>query len=98
MREFTARGNYLGRRCISIYTNYFDIEGHGGKHICILQAAFGMSLYEWKRTTGAVSTHALRICFRNLLRGLYYLHSEAQIVHTGELPDVCLFFIFTPVL
>jgi hypothetical protein len=74
----------LGDPCISKPLRLFKVEGPWGEHICILHRPQGMNLEDWKADVGTIPTGLLRKCFRRLLLGLHYLHTEARVVHTGE--------------
>jgi serine/threonine-protein kinase SRPK3 len=85
MRTINTTSPHLGRECVTKYHSYFEIHGPGGKHICILESAVGASLNDCKKAFGLATMPVLRACFRNLVLGLYHLHNEHRLIHTGKL-------------
>jgi serine/threonine-protein kinase SRPK3 len=90
----------LGESCISKPLRFFKFKGPRREHVCLLHRPLGMTLEDWKSGIGAVPTSLLRKCFRRLLLGLHFLHTEAKIVHTGVLAPhaPCRLFPFDSVL
>jgi hypothetical protein len=64
----------------------FDISGPHGRHLCLVHAPMHLTLCEFIRRTPArrSSKAFLRMILRDLLSALDFLHTEANIVHTGK--------------
>ena len=65
----------------------FELSGLNGPHQCILQPSMHMDLLEMMKMGGKpLSIPMLKMVILRLLTALDFLHSEADVVHTGTVP------------
>lgn len=64
----------------------FELEGAQGPNVCIVHKPLSLSLRDIREMAdGKVPAEILKPMIYGMLLGLDYLHSEAQVVHTGAL-------------
>jgi serine/threonine-protein kinase SRPK3 len=76
-----------GRSNIRRLFDSFEIEGPRGPHVVLVFQAAQMSLRDMKlvfRPTGGFDEMFVKGAVEELLKALDFLHSEANMVHTGE--------------
>lgn len=78
---------YEGRNHIRRLLDFFDISGPHGKHTCLVHEALGMNLEELRDLVPdrMFAADLIRQSLRDILRGLYFLHEEARVIHTGRI-------------
>lgn len=76
---------HYGRARVRKLLDSFAIAGPHGRHPCLVHEALGMNLEELRDLVpgGVFDSGLIRHCLRDILRGIDFLHKEAQIVHTG---------------
>jgi hypothetical protein len=64
----------------------FEIDDTNGKHVCHVHEALWMNFDELRNLIpGRVfNVELVRETLRNVLRGLYFLHEDVHVVHTGQ--------------
>lgn len=74
-----------GATLIRKFHDAFKIPGLDGEHLCLVHEPLGMSMETFRQLMPAkqLSEELLKAVLRHLLQALDYLHSEAQMVHTG---------------
>ena len=78
-------GEHAGRAFVNTITDYFQLEGEKGNHLCLVQRPLGESLsdYQTRIEGGKIPEDKIRYILRNILSALDYLHTCCSIVHTG---------------
>lgn len=65
----------------------FELRGHAGNHRCLVLQPMHMTLLEMMRLNPRpFDLPLLKMTLKRLLLALDYLHTEANIVHTGTFP------------
>lgn len=84
---------YEGRNHIRRLLDFFEISGPHGKHTCLVHEALGMNLEELRDLVPdrMFAANLIRQSLRDILRGLYFLHEEACVIHTGK-TDILLWY------
>ncbi len=79
--------SHEGFRFVRTMLDNFEVPGPHGPHLCLVYEPMREPLGQFQRRweNGVLPTALLKVYLRFLLRGLDYLHSECQIIHTGEL-------------
>lgn len=65
----------------------FEVPGQEGPHLCLVYEPMREPLWLYQRRwddDGKLPPALFKVYLRFILRGLDYLHSECQIIHTGE--------------
>jgi serine/threonine protein kinase len=73
-----------GRDHIRKLVDSFVISGPHGEHTCLVHEALGMNLEDLQDLIGVFPADLLRQGLREILRGMQFLHQEAEVVHTGR--------------
>lgn len=65
----------------------FEVPGEEGPHLCLVYEPMREPLWIYKRrwVDGKIPLVVLKIYLKLILQGLDYLHSECEVIHTGEL-------------
>ena len=65
----------------------FKIQGLEGEHLCLVHEPLGVSLETFRNVMPTKRLHEglLKAVLRHLLQALDCLHSDAKMIHTGEL-------------
>jgi hypothetical protein len=81
----SIKSRHRARPLVRLAVDSFELPGKNGPHVCIvhepLAGSFSDLLDQWD---GKFDPPFLKIMVFALLGGLHYLHSVAQVVHTGE--------------
>lgn len=65
----------------------FELRGHGGSHRCLVLQPMYMTLLEMMRLNPRpFDLPLLKMRLKRLLLALDYLHTEANVIHTGTSP------------
>jgi serine/threonine protein kinase len=78
--------NHPGRRYIRTILDTFEIPAVDRKHQCLVHKPLWISFYELqhRHPDHRLTTDLLRSLLACLLRGLDYLHSVCNVIHTGR--------------
>lgn len=85
----TIHSSHAGQSCLRPLVEVFQIsspDGHG-LHTCLVHWPLGISLDQLASllTDEVMSSAMVRTTMRNILAALDFLHTEARVIHTGEL-------------
>lgn len=71
----------------------FQLPGKRGPHECLIHDALGLTLADIHEMSegGKVNIYLLKPFIKYLLVSLDFLHTEAQVVHTGKVSRVVPF-------
>ena len=73
-----------GQSLIRELYDTFDLQGSVGKHRCLVLQQMHMTLFEMMRLNPEpLDLPLLKMTVKRLLLALDFLHTEAEIVHTG---------------
>lgn len=76
-----------GQALIRELYDSFELQGHAGKHRCLVLQPMHMTLLEMMRLNPRpFDLPLLKMTLRRLLLALDFLHTEADIIHTGTTP------------
>lgn len=74
-----------GRQAVRFALDEFELPGKIGPHVCLVYPPLGLSLKEVCEIAGGKLTiYLVKSTTNGLLHALDFLHSEAKVVHTGE--------------
>lgn len=78
--------------------NNFTIRGVNGIHTCLVFEALGCSLYKLivKNSFQGLPIRMVKSIIRQILQGLYYLHTKCGIIHTDIKPENILLCLDNP--
>ena len=64
----------------------FEVPGEEGPHLCLVYEPMREPLWIYKRrwVDRKIPLVLLKLYLKFILQGLDYLHSECQVIHTGE--------------
>lgn len=81
----SLRSEHEGRYNVRRLLDNFKINGPGGTHTCLVHEALGMNLEELRELIPGrmFAADLIRQSFRDILRGMHFLHEEANVIHTG---------------
>jgi hypothetical protein len=67
--------------------DYFEVPAEDAPHLCLVYELMREPLWIYKRRWdgGKVPPVLFKVYLKFLLQGLEYLHSECEVIHTGEL-------------
>lgn len=86
-KQFSSRRTtHPGRRYVREIINHFEIDGPGGKHLCLAFEPVRQPLWmltQQLRREGLALSQSLKTLLPSILQCLDYLHSECHIIHTG---------------
>ena len=82
----SLQSQYEGRNHIRRLLDSFEMSGPHGKHTCLVHEALGMNLEELRDLVPdrMFAADLIRQSLRDVLRGLYFLHEEARVIHTSR--------------
>lgn len=82
----TLPSQHQGQAYVRKAYDYFELESPHRKHLCLVQEPLGVSLGDVlnRIQRGPLEAPAVRYIIRRVLKALDYLHTEANIVHTGR--------------
>ena len=87
--ETTHPGSYLIRNVLDA----FEMAGQNGCHQCLVYDPLGLTLSDLRRLCdGRIPGEMLKGIINYLLLALDFLHTEAQVVHTGIFYASCTLF------
>lgn len=80
-----------GFRFVRTFLDSFEAPGQDGPHLCMVYEPMRESLELFVRRweNGKLPVALVKVYLRFFLRGLDYLHSECQIIHTGKIQFCC---------
>ncbi|OJZ81976.1 hypothetical protein ASPFODRAFT_64746 [Aspergillus luchuensis CBS 106.47] len=80
----SAEFKHPGKSLIRKLLDHFIITGRHGQHICLVHEPLGISASELLRSFpgNAVTLEDMKVCIRQLLIALDFLHSVAGVIHT----------------
>lgn len=82
-----VNSSHPGQSLIRELYDSFDIQGPIGKHRCLVLQPMHMTLLEMmKLNTRPFNLPLLKMTVKRLLLALDFLHTEAEIIHTGSHP------------
>ncbi|CAJ1055265.1 SRSF protein kinase 3 [Xyrichtys novacula] len=83
----------LSRRIVKLLDE-FKLVGVNGIHICLVLELLGPDLRSWQICFGnpGLSQPLVKQILTQVLQGLYYLHTQCQIIHTDIKPENILLF------
>ena len=86
LNEMNDKSDHYGRLRIRVPEDHFKLQGPHGCHGVFYQQALGMSPREMQNLspTGVFEHHHAQGALNQALPALEFLHSEANITHTGE--------------
>lgn len=75
-----------GSGLIRTMLDVFEVEGPKGKHQCIVFEPLLTSVLHFQATMNppSLTENLLKALLQQLLLTLDYLHSEAEVIHTGK--------------
>lgn len=81
----SAEFKHPGKSLIRKLLDHFIITGRHGQHICLVHEPLGISASELLKffPGNAVTLEDMKVCIRQLLIALDFLHSVAGVIHTG---------------
>lgn len=80
----TIRTSHPGSQLIRTMLDAFEVAGEDGPHQCLIYEPLGLTLSDLRRLCdGNIPKEMLKGITNYLLLALDFLHSEAQVVHTG---------------
>lgn len=81
----SAEFKHPGKSLIRKLLDHFIITGRHGQHICLVHEPLGISASELLKSFpgNAVTLEDMKVCIRQLLIALDFLHSVAGVIHTG---------------
>lgn len=75
---------HSGQSLVRELYDAFELDGPAGKHQCLVQQPMHMTVLELMRLNPKpFNLPLLKITLRRVLSALDFLHTEAQVVHTG---------------
>lgn len=81
------QSDHAGQTCLRPLIEIFDIHSPDGNrvHNCLVHPPLGISLDQLTQLLpdGVMSSAMIRTTIRNVLAALDFLHTEAQVIHTG---------------
>jgi hypothetical protein len=84
--ESLPRSEHPGSQLVRRMLGTFQLSGVVGPHTCIVHQPLSLSLRGIRELAGGrIPSEILKPLVYGMLLGLDYLHSEAQVVHTGRL-------------
>ncbi|CAN8070370.1 unnamed protein product [Agarophyton chilense] len=92
LQAVRTKDRYRREPVISLL-DHFELSGPNGRHVCLVFDVLGNSLLKLIRRfnyKGAPLSLVRRIS-KDILMGLHFLHSEADIIHTDLKPENVLF-------
>ena len=76
--------SHPGQSLIRELCDSFELQGHAGKHRCLVLQPMHMTILEMMRlNTKPFDLPLLKMTLRRLLLALDFLHTEADTIHTG---------------
>lgn len=85
----TITSSHPGQSVIRQLYNTFELEGPSGQHQCLLQPPMHMTLLQMmKLNPQPFSPPILKMTLKRLLTALDFLHTEAEVIHTGVYRDL----------
>ena len=82
----TVDSKHPGSGLIRKMLDTFELPGVEGTHVCIIHKPLSLSLRDIRGMAGGqIPAEILKPMTYGMLLGLDYLHSEAQVVHTGPI-------------
>lgn len=79
-----TRSSHRGQAFIREVWNTFEISGPHGHHQCLVQPPMHMSVLDMMELNPEpLTAPLLRIVLKHLLTALDFLHTEAEVIHTG---------------
>lgn len=79
--------DHPGQQYVRQVVDHFEVKGPNGQHLCLafepLRQPLGM-LYQQLGPNNPGRIRLLKSLMPSVLKCLDYLHTECQIVHTGE--------------
>ena len=83
------QSTHSGQSLIRELYDSFKLQGHAGKHLCLILQSMHMTILEMMRLNPRpFDLPLLKMTLRRLLLALDFLHTEADIIHTGITPPV----------
>ena len=83
--ESLSTSEHPGSNLVRRMLDSFELKGAQGPHTCIVHQPLSLSLRDIREIAGGqIPGSILKPVVYGMLLGLDYLHSEAQIVHTGQ--------------
>ena len=83
---FSAPTSHPGREYIRGVLDSFEVEGPHGTHLCMAMEPLRQPLWMLGQQSGLTSwvqPRTIKAVLPSILKSLDYLHSEANIIHTG---------------
>lgn len=83
---------HQGEEYIRKALDSFEVNGPGGKHICIAFEPLRQPVWLFGRqlSTGVIPPIIIKALLPSILKGLDFLHSECHLIHTGDVcPSYC---------
>ena len=76
----------------------FAIDNGGQDHVCLVFEPLREPLWLYCRrfVDGVIPSDVLKVILQMILQGLDYLHTECQVIHTGEPDYIAINAIFLP--
>jgi serine/threonine-protein kinase SRPK3 len=81
-----TQSKYSGAAFVRTVQDSFEIAGPVGVHQCLVQEPLLASLYDlqFALTPKSLPEGMLKPALQQIFAGLDYLHSKAQVIHTGK--------------
>ena len=83
----SIQSNHAGRTCLRPLNGVFHVQNPDGRrHTCLVHPPLGISVDQLTSLLpdGVMSSSMIRTTIRKILAALDFLHTEAQVIHTGE--------------
>ena len=79
-------GNGIGSESVVKMVGHFEVKGPRGFHICIALELLGLSVLSCLPEKG-MCLENVKVVMKQVLEGLHFLHTKAQIIHTDIKPE-----------
>ena len=79
-------GNGIGSESVVKMVGHFEVKGPHGVHICIALELLGPSVLSCLPEEG-MCLENVKVVMKQVLEGLHFLHTKAQIIHTDIKPE-----------
>ena len=86
--ESLSPSEHPGSQLVRRMLDSFELKGVQGPHTCIVHQPLSLSMRDIRNMAGGqIPDSILKPMVYGMLLGLDYLHSQAQIVHTGKVQN-----------
>ena len=85
LSNVVVHSKHPGPGLIRALYDTFEVEGPSGQHQCLVQQPMHMSIIDMMRKGGGklFPVPLAKAFFKRIVEALDFLHSEAEVVHTG---------------